>query len=602
MRMPVPMKAPAPAPRPAPAPAPAPVPEPAPAPAPVPEPEPEPAPTPEPELEPVVEQGTEPSPEPSTEPSPEPSPEPVVSPSPAPAPESEVESELAPDAAPEPEKQPEVETEEESDVQPEIQPEAEPEPETGATPETVPSPALVAGDEKIIVEESVDEAAAAAEISEPEEKESLAVALEDAIEEEIMEEIVEILDEQDQAIAEANAANEAFETEMIGETADDGNDDDDDEVVVEIEEEEDMSYDEEEIEDSMMPPPPPQQPEAGDYGSNSEGNSVPSGPEFKTVPVQEVNQSTTTADYANVILPVELESDNESQPMQVPLDWFDDKDATTPVAHNPENIQDAANVGAEDSRELPTGDTVPTPPVSQPIDVESGTGAGIVEDQGSTVYDYDYQDAEQQGYYKERKREAPILAFSLCVVLLLLIALAIYLILGPVTKSVPPFNDDPSPTPAPTPPFVGDQPTTPQDPHIPGQCDFSGQVQPNILSQCACNGRISILQDDVRSKYEALKLSFVVNIYGTWDYPVESCEPANQALVWLATVVSDDETDLTQRFVLATLYYNTDGPQWKNNDNWLEQTEPCTWYGVTCAGHVVSTLELENNELDGQVS
>ena len=586
MRMPVPMKAPAPAPRPAPAPAPVPEPEPEPEPTPAPDPTPAPAPEPEPEPETLVEQATE------TEPGPSPSPEPVTVPSPVPAPEIDTHFEPTPEVPSEPEMQPESEAVEELDVQTEVQTEVEL--QDVPAPTAASAPALVSVEAKEIVEESVDETKAEVSGHEP-----LTMAHNDAIEEAIVEEIVEIVDEQDQEIAEG--ANDRLDTEVIGETAD-GRDDGDDDEVVEIVEDEDLSYDEEEIEDSMMPPPPRTQPESGDAGSNSEGDSVPSGPEFKTVPVQEVNQSTATANSANVILPLELESDNESQPMQVPLDWFDDKDATTPVAQNRENMQAVANVGADDSRDLPKGDDVPIPPVSQHIDVESGTGTGMVADQGSTAYDYDYQSEQQQGYYKEKKREAPILAFSLCVVLLLLIALAIYLILGPVTESVPPFNNDPSPTPAPTPPFAGDQPTTPQNPHIPGQCDFSGQEQPNILSQCACNGRISILRDDVRSKYEALKLSFIANIYGTWDYPMESCEPANQALLWLATVVSDDETDLTQRFVLATLYYNTDGPHWTNDDNWLEQIVPCTWYGVTCAGNVVSTLDLENNELDGQVS
>jgi len=46
-------------------------------------------------------------------------------------------------------------------------------------------------------------------------------------------------------------------------------------------------------------------------------------------------------------------------------------------------------------------------------------------------------------------------------------------------------------------------------------------------------------------------------------------------------------TELASGTVLALtdLYNATNGPQWKNNTNWL-LGDPCTWYGVSCQSEV----------------
>lgn len=52
---------------------------------------------------------------------------------------------------------------------------------------------------------------------------------------------------------------------------------------------------------------------------------------------------------------------------------------------------------------------------------------------------------------------------------------------------------------------------------------------------------------------------------------------------------------------LVSLYDSTNGPHWLTNTNWLQNTTPCTWYGVTCnAGHVAG-LSLGRNRLDGEI-
>lgn len=62
---------------------------------------------------------------------------------------------------------------------------------------------------------------------------------------------------------------------------------------------------------------------------------------------------------------------------------------------------------------------------------------------------------------------------------------------------------------------------------------------------------------------------------------------------------------VAQRYILATLYYSTNGTGWLTNRNWGNGHE-CEWYGVGCeAGenNVVSVtyLDLNSNHLDGSI-
>ena len=56
------------------------------------------------------------------------------------------------------------------------------------------------------------------------------------------------------------------------------------------------------------------------------------------------------------------------------------------------------------------------------------------------------------------------------------------------------------------------------------------------------------------------------------------------------------------RAVLAALYKNTDGANWRNNTNWLTRKPVATWYGVgTDRFRRVNVLELEENNLKGTI-
>jgi photosystem II stability/assembly factor-like uncharacterized protein len=52
---------------------------------------------------------------------------------------------------------------------------------------------------------------------------------------------------------------------------------------------------------------------------------------------------------------------------------------------------------------------------------------------------------------------------------------------------------------------------------------------------------------------------------------------------------------------LTDLFRGTAGISWITNDNWLLTATPCSWYGVTCEGGLVSALALPGNNLSGDI-
>jgi hypothetical protein len=193
---------------------------------------------------------------------------------------------------------------------------------------------------------------------------------------------------------------------------------------------------------------------------------------------------------------------------------------------------------------------------------------------------------------EEDEKEGNRRLLALAAACLLLIVVAILLILFFVTDTIPKFwETDPTP-------IV-------MSPYEQGNCNFAGQAQPNVASQCSCSGSVTIVADSVRQRYDQLSTEFIVpNIYPSWSLPIESCDPANLALLWLST--GDTITDtlaLTQRYILAHLYYSTQGPRWITQTNWLSSSSECSWHGITCTGSKnLQLIQLFANALNGVVS
>jgi len=83
--------------------------------------------------------------------------------------------------------------------------------------------------------------------------------------------------------------------------------------------------------------------------------------------------------------------------------------------------------------------------------------------------------------------------------------------------------------------------------------------------------------------------------------------PQNNALNWLAgntNLNTYSDKKKIQRYVLATLYYSTNGGDWENNSGWLTDNDECGWYndaeGPFCADNsLVVELDLFGNNLKG---
>jgi Leucine-rich repeat (LRR) protein len=83
--------------------------------------------------------------------------------------------------------------------------------------------------------------------------------------------------------------------------------------------------------------------------------------------------------------------------------------------------------------------------------------------------------------------------------------------------------------------------------------------------------------------------------------------PQSEALTWLgdnANIDNYDDLRLTQRFVMATLYYATTGDRWTFKDGWLSDNNECTWFSRSsfpCTGQTLTFLLLQELNLLGTI-
>lgn len=80
----------------------------------------------------------------------------------------------------------------------------------------------------------------------------------------------------------------------------------------------------------------------------------------------------------------------------------------------------------------------------------------------------------------------------------------------------------------------------------------------------------------------------------------------SRALKWLSGnqfLSSYSDQRKLQRFVLAVLYYSTNGDSWGKNDLWLSDIDECNWYfthgGICDSRNTIVALALSSNALNG---
>jgi hypothetical protein len=130
------------------------------------------------------------------------------------------------------------------------------------------------------------------------------------------------------------------------------------------------------------------------------------------------------------------------------------------------------------------------------------------------------------------------------------------------------------------------------------QCNFTDIGQ---LMQCECNQEIMKRSEDVYLRYQEFLSTVIPEVKPDFAEPETSCAPINLALVWLATddysSATTNMVTLTNRYVLALLFHTWSGTNWTTNDGWLSSRSECTWYGITCNGTAITSIELGDNSL-----
>eukprot|EP00537_Pseudo-nitzschia_pungens_P005008 CAMPEP_0172365860 /NCGR_PEP_ID=MMETSP1060-20121228/12279_1 /TAXON_ID=37318 /ORGANISM="Pseudo-nitzschia pungens, Strain cf. cingulata" /LENGTH=793 /DNA_ID=CAMNT_0013089433 /DNA_START=184 /DNA_END=2565 /DNA_ORIENTATION=- len=136
---------------------------------------------------------------------------------------------------------------------------------------------------------------------------------------------------------------------------------------------------------------------------------------------------------------------------------------------------------------------------------------------------------------------------------------------------------------------------------IQGGCVFFADSNPNPIDQCKCGGEITIIQSDVRERYQYNVEHFIPEYFENYDDEISSCSPKNQALVWISSgndaVITKEQR--AQKFALATVFASLGGTEWVNNENWFTYTDICAWFGVKCDQGHVTELVLRANNLKG---
>jgi hypothetical protein len=137
-----------------------------------------------------------------------------------------------------------------------------------------------------------------------------------------------------------------------------------------------------------------------------------------------------------------------------------------------------------------------------------------------------------------------------------------------------------------------------------GNCKFVDQACfPNVVDQCNCNGKITIVPGDVTAMRDLIMDRVARKFFGeNFTVSIDMCSPANMAMIWMASGNNRDSGEARQRYSLAMGYYGLNGTIWDYDDAWMSELNECLWLGVQCNNRdAVNSLQMDTNNLFGQV-
>jgi hypothetical protein len=229
-------------------------------------------------------------------------------------------------------------------------------------------------------------------------------------------------------------------------------------------------------------------------------------------------------------------------------------------------------------------------------------------------YQDDYDEEEEERLRRSRRRRAWCCCLILLCCLLILIILLIIFLLSMQEDNRKSQTDAPTFSP-----FVD---STDDDYYYdddiiiaPGvvtskmapydyDCDYDDQEGfPNVFDQCKCDGEITIVPEDVAEMRDLIITRMFNKIYqNRTALPLESCDPSNMALIWLASGDNRDAGEVRQRFALGMVFFQLNGTIWDYTDEWLSDLNECLWLGVQCNNRdAVNSLALDTNNIFGPV-
>ena len=204
---------------------------------------------------------------------------------------------------------------------------------------------------------------------------------------------------------------------------------------------------------------------------------------------------------------------------------------------------------------------------------------------------------------EKRIRRTVCASKTLCIILACLVGvLAASAAVIAHLRSIEEGSSEP-PRTRPLPPPTENTDKTPSTP-VDDVCNFAGQLQPNVFQECACVGRVSTIAEETLLHFKRLENTFVPGLPFTVNEKMDSCQPVNQALMWLASDKYEDQARERQdRFGLAVLYAAWGGLNWRYQEGWVDSTTSvCDWTGIDCdtEGRVVGII-LNDNNLKGVI-
>lgn len=130
----------------------------------------------------------------------------------------------------------------------------------------------------------------------------------------------------------------------------------------------------------------------------------------------------------------------------------------------------------------------------------------------------------------------------------------------------------------------------------------------NLFPDCFCQDQRSTPLSDEVAYNRGMVLDYLLEEGALKDTTAssmtsQSCHPHNQALLWVSDLENHvngtlpSNLQLLQRYVLAVIYQQLGGSQWKSKNLWLDtMTSECKWEGVVCNSVTDRIMELNLND------